>query len=73
MTSIEKNVYHLSKIWVGMTFVFERFSRLSSSSIPHLSTIFVNIFLAMKETELGIDLYFGKVLIIGYLLELLKK
>ena len=67
MTSIEKNVYHLSTIWVGMTFVFERFSRLSSSSIPHLSTIFVNIFLS-KETELGIDLYFGKVLIIGYLL-----
>ena len=73
MTSVEKNVYNLSKIWVGMTFVFERFSRLSGSSIPHLSTIFVNIFLSMKETELGIDSYFGKVLIIGYLLELLKK
>ena len=70
MTSIEKNVCHLSKIWVGMTFVFEKFS---SSSIPHLSTIFVNIFLAMKETELGINSYFRKVLIIGYLLELLKK
>ena len=52
MTCIEKNVYHLSKIWVGVTFVFERFLRFLSSSIPHLSTIFVNIFLAMKETEL---------------------
>ena len=72
MTCIEKNVYHLSKIWVGVTFVFERFLRFLSSSIPHLSTIFVNIFLS-KETELGIDLYFGKVLIIGCLLELLKK